>query len=64
MNINTINNCFNLISKDTTIPNNKGFIFATKSKGTDRNIQLGTIKKRILKIKVKKNIFISLFNKI
>ena len=64
MNINTIINCFNLISKETTIPNKRGFIFATNNKGTDKNMQFGTIKKRTLKISVKKKIFISLFNKI
>ena len=53
MNINTIINCFNLISKETTIPNKRGFILATNNKGIDKNIQLGTIKNRILNINVK-----------
>ena len=64
MNINTIINCFNLISKETTIPNKRGFILATNNKGIDKNIQFGTIKNRILNIKVKKNMFISLLNNI
>ena len=51
MNINTIINCFNLISKETTIPNKRGFILATNNKGIDKNIQLGTIKNRILNIR-------------